>query len=169
MDRGTWWATVHGVTESRTSLSDWHFHFHTYLFDSVNDSVRTRKWGNSIGWSWNGQSASSLPSRCLCPRVAVPLTQLTWFQVPLLQVVLPRILPAHPVRLQAALPGTAVHEHHPQTETVQIQWVRMADGYFKRTVDMSNAVESGRDEDHLYSGVFKHPLNCSLSQKKQTT
>lgn len=31
---------------------------------------------------------------------------------------------------------------------------------------MSNAVESGRDEDHLYSGVFKHPLNCSLSQKK---
>ena len=43
-----------------------------------------------------------------------------------------------------------------------------AGGYLKRTVDMSNAVESGRDEDHLYSGEFKHPLNCSLSQKKQT-
>ena len=23
-DRGTWWATVHGVTKSRARLSDWH-------------------------------------------------------------------------------------------------------------------------------------------------
>ena len=28
MVRGAWWATVHGVTESRTRLSDYHFHFH---------------------------------------------------------------------------------------------------------------------------------------------
>ena len=27
MDRGTWWATVHGVVKSRTGLGDWHFHF----------------------------------------------------------------------------------------------------------------------------------------------
>ena len=27
MDRGAWWATVHGVTKSQTWLSDWHFHF----------------------------------------------------------------------------------------------------------------------------------------------
>ena len=26
MDRGTWWATVHGVTKSQTQLSDFHFH-----------------------------------------------------------------------------------------------------------------------------------------------
>ena len=26
MDRGVWWATVHGVTKSWTWLSDWHFH-----------------------------------------------------------------------------------------------------------------------------------------------
>ena len=25
MDRGTWWATVHGVAKSRTRLSDFHF------------------------------------------------------------------------------------------------------------------------------------------------
>ena len=25
MDRGAWWATVHGVAESRTQLSDFHF------------------------------------------------------------------------------------------------------------------------------------------------
>ena len=28
MDRGVWWATVHGVTVSQTVLSDLHFHFH---------------------------------------------------------------------------------------------------------------------------------------------
>ena len=27
MDRGAWWATVHGVTKSWTRLSDFHFHF----------------------------------------------------------------------------------------------------------------------------------------------
>ena len=27
-DRGAWWAAVHGVTESRTQLSDYQFHFH---------------------------------------------------------------------------------------------------------------------------------------------
>ena len=26
MDRGAWWATVHGVTKSQTQLSDFHFH-----------------------------------------------------------------------------------------------------------------------------------------------
>ena len=26
MDRGAWWATVHGVTKSWTRLSDFHFH-----------------------------------------------------------------------------------------------------------------------------------------------
>ena len=25
IDRGTWWATVHGVAKSRTRLSDFHF------------------------------------------------------------------------------------------------------------------------------------------------
>ena len=29
MDRGAWWATVHGVTKSQTRLSDEHFHFQT--------------------------------------------------------------------------------------------------------------------------------------------
>ena len=27
MDRGAWQAAVHGVTKSRTGLSDFHFHF----------------------------------------------------------------------------------------------------------------------------------------------
>ena len=27
MDKGAWWATIHGVTKSQTRLSDFHFHF----------------------------------------------------------------------------------------------------------------------------------------------
>lgn len=44
-------------------------------------------------------------------------------QVSLLQVVVPRLLPPYTLRLQTALPGTAVHEHHPPTQTVALQRV----------------------------------------------
>ena len=33
MDRGAWWATVHGVTKSRTQLSDYYYYY--YYYDSV--------------------------------------------------------------------------------------------------------------------------------------
>lgn len=45
-------------------------------------------------------------------------------QVSLLQVFLPGFLPEDPVRLQAAVPGAAVHEHHPAAQTVALQRVR---------------------------------------------
>ena len=32
MDRGAWWATVHGVTKSQTRLSDYTY-YHCYWFD----------------------------------------------------------------------------------------------------------------------------------------
>ena len=31
MDRGAWWATVHGGAKSQTRLSDQHFHFHSCI------------------------------------------------------------------------------------------------------------------------------------------
>ena len=33
MDRGAWWATVHGVTKSRTQLSDFTFTFHFHALE----------------------------------------------------------------------------------------------------------------------------------------
>ena len=33
MDRGAWWATVHGVAESRTRLSDFTFTFHFHVLE----------------------------------------------------------------------------------------------------------------------------------------
>ena len=33
MDRGAWWATVHGVTESQTQLSDFTFTFHFHALE----------------------------------------------------------------------------------------------------------------------------------------
>ena len=32
-DRGTWWATVHGVAESWTQLSDWHFSLSVWILN----------------------------------------------------------------------------------------------------------------------------------------
>ena len=31
MDRGAWWATVHGVAKSQTQLSDSHFHLKSQI------------------------------------------------------------------------------------------------------------------------------------------
>ena len=33
MDGGAWWAIVHGVTKSRTRLSDFHFTFHFHALE----------------------------------------------------------------------------------------------------------------------------------------
>ena len=33
MDRGAWWATVHGVAKSRTQLSDFTFTFHSHALE----------------------------------------------------------------------------------------------------------------------------------------
>ena len=33
MDRGVWWATVHGAAESWTRLSDFTFTFHSYALE----------------------------------------------------------------------------------------------------------------------------------------
>ena len=33
MDRGAWWATVHGVAKSRTRLSDFTFPFHFHALE----------------------------------------------------------------------------------------------------------------------------------------
>ena len=33
MDRGAWWAAVHGVTKSRTRLSDFTFAFHFHALE----------------------------------------------------------------------------------------------------------------------------------------
>ena len=35
MDRGAWWATVHGVTKSQTRLSDEHFYASVIMLNQV--------------------------------------------------------------------------------------------------------------------------------------
>ena len=37
MDRGAWWAAVHGVTKSRTQLSDFPFSFHSHALENPRD------------------------------------------------------------------------------------------------------------------------------------
>ena len=54
MDRGTWWATVHGVTKSLTQLSDFTF---TYCINSL---IVTLSWKGSKRQSKNRSSYSRL-------------------------------------------------------------------------------------------------------------
>ena len=39
MDRGAWWATFHGTTESRMRLGDQHTHTHTHEFTTVSNHL----------------------------------------------------------------------------------------------------------------------------------
>ena len=42
LGRGTWWATVHGITKSQTCLSDWmhrHRHRHTHTYTDTHTQV----------------------------------------------------------------------------------------------------------------------------------
>ena len=51
MDGGAWWAAVHGVTESRTKLSDFSFTFHFHALEketATHSSVLA--WENPRDW-----------------------------------------------------------------------------------------------------------------------
>ena len=58
MDRGAWWATVHGVTRSRTLLSDFTFTFHFYALEK-----ETATHSSVLAWRipWTGEPGG-LPS-----------------------------------------------------------------------------------------------------------
>ena len=43
MDRGAWWAAVHGVTKSRTRLSNFTFSFHFHALESCKESDTTKR------------------------------------------------------------------------------------------------------------------------------
>ena len=43
MDRGVWWATVHGITKSQTPLRDQHFHSRKYVETSENWGLNEEK------------------------------------------------------------------------------------------------------------------------------
>ena len=45
MDKGAWWATVHGVTKSQTQLSDSRFRFSLKLSRDVVGLLHERKTG----------------------------------------------------------------------------------------------------------------------------
>ena len=55
---GAWWATVHGVAESRTRLSDFTFTFHSYALEkemATHSSVlawRIPGTGETVGHLW---------------------------------------------------------------------------------------------------------------------
>ena len=55
MDRGAWWAIVHGVPKSWTRLSDYHFHFQS-------DIRRDFSWSKKRFFQWEANSVNHLYS-----------------------------------------------------------------------------------------------------------
>ena len=52
MGRGAWWATVHGVTKSRTRLSDFTFTFH---FHALEKEMATQS--SVLAWRIQGRGS----------------------------------------------------------------------------------------------------------------
>ena len=50
MDRGAWWAAVHGVTKSWTQLSDFTFTFHFHALEKEMATYPVFLPGKSQGW-----------------------------------------------------------------------------------------------------------------------
>ena len=68
MDGGAWWAAVHGVTESRTQLSDFTFTFH---FHALEKEVAT----HSVFLSGESQGRGSLVGCRLWGRIESDTTE----------------------------------------------------------------------------------------------
>ena len=70
MDRGAWWAAVHGVTQSRTRLSDFTFTFH---FHALEKEMAT----HSSVLAWRTQGQRSLVGGHLWDRTESDTTEAT--------------------------------------------------------------------------------------------
>ena len=65
MDRGAWWATVHGVAKSQTQLSDFHTHTHTHTHTCTMRSREVRSIiGGGMGYL-NRRDATCIPDSFL--------------------------------------------------------------------------------------------------------
>ena len=68
MDRGAWWAAVHGVAKSRTRLSNFTFTFH---FHALEKEMATR----SSVLAWRVPGTGSLVGCCLWGRAELDTTE----------------------------------------------------------------------------------------------
>ena len=81
MDGWAWWATVHGVAESRTRLSDFTFTFHSYALEkemAAHSSVLALRipgtgepgglpslGSHRVGHDWSDLASAAAAARCL--------------------------------------------------------------------------------------------------------
>ena len=75
MDRGAWWAAVHGVDKSRTQLNDFTFTSHFHAFEDMATHSSVLAWripgtgepggllsmgSHRVGHDWSGLAAAAL-------------------------------------------------------------------------------------------------------------
>ena len=93
MDRGAWWAAVHGVAKSWTRLSDFTFNFHFHALEkemSTHSSVlawESQGWGSLVGCRLGGHTesdttemttATTWHAESYFPNQGLNLSPLTW-------------------------------------------------------------------------------------------
>ena len=70
MERGTWWAIVHGGAKSWTRWSDWHFHFFTLMAPVCKAFAAPHMYDNSVFLGKYWKTYSDKPGR-QCYRIYV--------------------------------------------------------------------------------------------------
>ena len=70
MDRGAWWASVHGVAKSRTRLSDFTFTFHCHALEK---EMAT----HSSVFAWRIPGMGEPGGCCLWGRTELEMTEAT--------------------------------------------------------------------------------------------
>ena len=82
MDRGAWWAAVHGAAKSRTRLSDFPFTLLTFIHwrrkwqptpvflpgesQGRGSLVGCRLWSHRVGHDWSDLAAAAQTGHCVC-------------------------------------------------------------------------------------------------------
>ena len=79
MDRGAWWAAVHGVTKSQTQLSDQKiFHLEESPKGKQYLNSKMLHVGNSLAVQWSGLRAFTVVALGSMPSWGIKILQASW-------------------------------------------------------------------------------------------
>ena len=111
MDRGAWWATVHGVDKSRTRLSDFTFTFH---FHALEKEMATHS--SVLAWRIPGTGETGgLPS------VGSHRVGNDWSDLAAAAVA--KLFPTHFDLMDCSMPGSSVLHYLLEFAQIHVRWV----------------------------------------------
>ena len=79
---GSWQATVHKVTKSRTQLSEWHFHFHIKIFRASQVELVVKNPPASAGDACSIPGSGRSPGEKIAPHSSILAWKIQWAEEP---------------------------------------------------------------------------------------